>query len=248
MKVTIARPNGQAPRLGAGLLLPALVALLSGCLTAKPLVPHPTVVYAPHPDRVDPSLDKETLREMYTASPDVDPDGLGPVGWIWDQSSMTLVVWPLEAQRQELARIAQSRTVQQHRDKLVAARRIVQDHLLFEGVLLGDFAAPLKAERYLPENIYLIDDRGNKFYPVAAGAPEPEIPQDVGERGEFGQAFYNYPVLVFPRWALLPETRSLSLYFATSERHIRFTWVFDPSLELPQGAGAGGQRHFWSTR
>lgn len=247
MKETIAKTGGRARRLGGALLLPVVMALLSGCITHAPLAPHPTVVYAPHPHQADGSLDKETLREMYTASPDVDPDGLGPVDWIWDQSYMTLVVWPLEEQRQELARIAQARTEQQHREKLIAARFSYQDHLVFEGFLVGDFAPFLQVERYLPESIYLIDDRGEKSYPISARSGDPLIPQLAGAQSDFGAASYGYPFLVFPRWTVLPGTRSISLYFATTEKRIRFTWVFDPSYE-PPGGGGPRQRRLWPAR
>lgn len=246
MRRRIAKTRGRLMG-GGAIWLAALLVLLSACVSAVPLAPHPTVVYAPHPDQADPSLDMETLRETYTASPDVDPDGLGPIEWIWDQSYLTLIVWPLVEKRQERERIAQAWTEQQGRDRRVAARALYEDGLVFEGFLVGDFAPFLEVERYLPESLYLINDRGEKFYPVDARSADPLIAPLAGERSEFGAASYAYPIIVFSRSAVPPGTRSISLYLSTLQRRIRFTWVFDPSYEPPAGAGGARQRRPWPT-
>jgi hypothetical protein len=223
-----------------------LLAALSGCITLAPLAPHPTVVYVPHPDQADASLDMETLREMYTVSPDVNPDGFGSVEWIWEQSYMTLVVWALEEKRLELERLSHARSGQEHRQVRGGAELKVKYQVMFEGFLIGDFARPLDPAFYLPESVYLIDDRGQKFYPVFAGADEPVLPAFTAS--EFGAAFHSYARIRFPGGAILPETRSVTLYFSAYDRRIAFTWVFDPSYEPPGGVGGPRQRRLWSTR
>jgi hypothetical protein len=233
---------------GTPILCALLLAALSGCLTSAPLAPHPTVVYVPHPDQADPSLDMETLREMYTASPDVNPDGFGSMDWIWDQSYMTLLVWPVAEKEQELAGRAFARTEQEQRQSIEATRLLLDNFAVFEGFLVGDFSQLLDMEVFKPEGIYLLNDRGEKFYPVFAETGKWTVPQFGAGISEFGAAHYSRSLLAFPRQALLPETRSISLYLATPQRRIVFTWVFDPSYEPPGGAGGPRQRRLWSTR
>ena len=124
--VTAPRAPGRAARrlaarvcalLGGGLAVLG-VAWLGGCAVQTPIVPYPTVVYAPHPLRLpaEPPATEgaaqaraETLLETYSASPNRDPDGLGVLDSIWLNSRMTLVTWPVAQAREAQNRIAFAR-------------------------------------------------------------------------------------------------------------------------------------------
>jgi len=224
----------------------AAAAVAAGCIPATPIAPHSTVVYAPHPSQADASLDLETLREAYTASPDVDPDGLGAMDWIWEQSYLVLSVWPIEEKRQSRAKIAYARTDQRQRQSLAEAKALYSDNIVFEGIWIGDFAESLDPAVYLPEGIYLVDDEGTKTLPLSANALDPLVARTAVRASDFGTAHVSFPLIVFPGGAITAGTRSVSLYVATPDRRMRFTWVFDPAYEAPSGMG-GGRRGLWNT-
>jgi hypothetical protein len=207
----------------------ALVAL-TGCYVS-PVAPHPSIKYVAHPMQADASLSLEELQERYSASPDQDPDDLGAIDYIWLQSYLTLVVPALALKLQERAQVAYSRTDEEQERALQNDEAYTGRSVVFSGMLIGDFAELLDLEDYKPEGIFLLDDKGRKFYPWLAHNMDPSLPP-VGV-SEFGAAHWSYPLLQFPGDAIGPDTRAVSVYLATPAKRIRFTWVFDPAYELP---------------
>ena len=263
--VTAPRAPGRAARrlaarvcaLLSGGLAVLGVAWLGGCAVQTPIVPYPTVVYAPHPLRLpaEPPATEgaaqaraETLLETYSASPNRDPDGLGVLDSIWLNSRMTLVTWPVAQAREAQNRIAFARGDAEQAKHLREAEALYGGHWVFEGLLLGDLGVTVRLEWYLPEGIYLVDDRGRKFLPQAAQdahplttSRDPHPLTATVERSRFGEARYTYPRLIFPAEAITAETRAVSLYFAALSKRLRFTWVFDPDYELPAAAPDAGR-------
>jgi hypothetical protein len=225
------------PRL-AGALAAAL--LLAACATAVPVVPYPDVVQAPHPLGLAEAADAEAVLETYSASPNRNPDGLGTLDALWLNSRMTLVPWPVARAREAANRLAYARTAEEHERVLAEARALYAQHWVFEGLLLSDVPAAAQVDFYLPDGVYLVDDRGRRFRPQVARNADPLTTARAISR--FGEAHYGYPRLVFPAEAITAETRAVSLYFAALNRRLRFTWVFDPTYELPPGPGLGSGR------
>lgn len=242
-------------RQAGGHVAVALVAALvvAGCATQVPLAPRPSVKLVPHPTESPAGGSLEELQETYTVSPRRNPDGFGVFTAVWAQSYLTLVPWELERLRQERARVAFARTAEEQARVVAEREAFFRDHLVFEGVWLGDRAEPLNPVFYLPEGLYLLDDRGRKFLPLSAGVIAPQTtssePTSFGtaleayqygarvDTSQFGTARHSRPVIVFPGEAVDAATRAISLYVATPERRMRFTWVFDPTYEVPGGAG-----------
>jgi len=227
------RRHARRPR-GAAWL--ALCALLLGCVTTGPIVPYPEVVQAPNPLRLPPAAAQEDLLERYSASPNRNPDGLGVLESIWLNSRMTLISWPLAEGREEVNRLAYARSAAEQAQVLAEARQLYGEHWVFEGVLLGDVDAAVSVDFYLPEGIYLVDDRGRKYLPEVARDADPLAKPRVVSR--FGEARTGFPRLIFPKAAITEQTRAVSLYFAAFNKRLRFTWVFDADYDLP-AAGPG---------
>lgn len=234
--------NTHVPRT-ACLILVTL--LLSGCLTGRPVMPYPERVVVPRPG-AEREMSFEELREAYTASPNRDPDGLGVFEAIEPRSLMTLWTGELEARRQEANRVAYARGAAEQAAALAQAREFHARHVVFHGMLLAAAPDLARAGWYLPEGLYLVDDRGRRFPPervdegtltserliylppVSAFSSTAEIPRWVT----------GYPMLVFPGEAITPETKAVTLYFAAAGLRFGFTWVFDPAHEpTPQRPG-----------
>jgi hypothetical protein len=224
------------PALQAALHAAVLALLLAACSTVAPIVPYPDVVYVPHPLSLPAEGDADALLEAYSASPDRNPDGLGVLDTIWLNSRMTLVTWPAAQAREALNRVAYARSEAEQAHVLADARELYAEHWVFEGVLLGDVPSAVSVQFYLPEGIYVVDDRGRKFLPETTRDADPLT--NARAKSRFGEAHYAYPRLVFPKETIGAGTRSISLYFAALGKRLRFTWVFDPDYE-PPAAGPG---------
>lgn len=212
------------------LVLPGLLLALAGCnLAPYAYLPYPETVYAPHPHRLDTGLGEAKLREMYTASPNRDPDGLGALQTIERNSQMTLMVEQMMIDREQRNLTAYSRTDAAHERILNDHKEFFRDNVLFHGILLSAFPEGVIPDWYLPEGIYLVDDKGRKFLPrKVEKLPENSyIPQV--RVSEFGGLDIGYPRLVFPGEAITGETRAVTLFFANIQRRAAFTWVFDES-------------------
>jgi hypothetical protein len=229
-------------------IFPVLLGLIaiSGCYVS-PIAPHPDKVYVPYPDEADPSLTLAELEEMYTASPDPEPDAdvLPPFEIVFDQSYLMLVASEITRKREALARMAYARTDEEQARILRSVEFEHQQFIEFEGFLIGFFLPLLDLYLYQPEGIYLLDDGGRKFMPVSAYNSDPVLPP--AEASEFGAAFHAFPHIKFPRGAIGPSTRAISLYIAAPDRRLRFTWIFDPAYQLPDvrdRPGAERKRRF----
>ncbi|HKI99958.1 MAG TPA: hypothetical protein VKB51_15895 [bacterium] len=220
-------------RFPIALALLLAAALPAACTTTGPIVPYPDVVHVPNPLRLPEGPAREDLLERYSASPNRNPDGLGVLGTIWLNSRMTLVTWPQAQAREARNRIAYARTPAEQQRVLTQAHALYAEHWVFEGVLLGDVDSAVSVDFYQPDGIYIVDDRGRKFLPVAARDADPLTRAQVHSR--YGDAHYAYPRLIFPEAAITPRTRAISLYFAALNKRLRFTWAFDPDAPLPDG-------------
>ena len=226
------------------LLLAAWIPLLAGmaaCLGPVAATPSPRVAMVPHPSQPPPpglDWDDEERTQAHTVSPHRNPDGLGTLTLIWPQSQMTLLSWELREALEERRRIAFARDAATHSAAMEQARALHREYWIFAGLLVGDNAKAVQPEFYMPDGIYLLDDQGRRFAPA-------EVSHDTlmtGERNvsRFGASHASRPVLLFPKTAITPQTRAVSLYLAAGERRARFTWVFDPTYSLPAGGEGGG--------
>ncbi|MCH8883590.1 MAG: hypothetical protein IIA41_08850 [SAR324 cluster bacterium] len=221
--------------LGLGLML---ALLLVGC-GGRPMIPHPQVVYVPYPWEVKSSLSAEEIKEMYSASPDPNPEGLGHLDTVWGQSFITLEVWEYRRQIEEKNKLAYARTVTEQTIVLEAGESHYSRNVVFSGIVVGDFAELLQLDRYGPEGVYLMNDRGEKFLPTLAENLEPLIgayrhPEAVEfEINEYGLTFWAFPHIEFPL-EITPDTKWIRLYLAIFQKRMSFTWVFDPDY-VPQG-------------
>jgi hypothetical protein len=236
-------------------LLP-LLPLLAGCLTSDPVVPLPTVVYVPNPAAAEPAevaaLGPAALKERYSASPNANPQGLGVYGYVWPQSRMALMTWPMQQQLEARNRIALRRSPERHAAVLQERRAFFEDNVVFWGMLYSYNPFPVDPDWYLPEGVYLEDDRGRIFRPTRVGHADVQF---------FFEEYYRsiqhapgepavqvaYPEFVFPKGAITPETRAVTLYLAAVQRQMGFTWVFDetyvPSFErFDPDSGVGLER------
>ena len=228
--------NGQhriAARLAAALLVPPiLAAVLTGCvLTPSYVLPYPDTVYVPHPDNLDGDLPVDKLNEIYTTSPNRDPDGLRPLNTMERNSQMTLIVEPIVVDKERRNRIAYARTDSEQQVVMDAHKRYFQEHVLFQGTLLSVFAEGVTPDWYQPEGIYLLDDKGRKFLPLKVEVEPKQSYIPLFRGGEFGSLHIGYPVLVFSKEAISAETRAITLYFAIFQSRAAFTWVFDENYD-----------------
>lgn len=226
-------------------LLLAVSCLMSfvGCAGPIPVTPFPKVVWVAHPEKAPRDISHEDLMEMYSASPERNPDGLGAFRLVWLNSRMTLLTWPAMAIRLERNRIAYAMTKSEQGKRLAQAKALFEKHWIFEGLLLGDLSEGLKVEFFQPDGIYLIDDSGQKFLPLSVKNRDPLTRPVI--RSRIGTAHYSLPLLVFPKRAITGRTRSVSLYLAALQKRARFTWIFDPDYELPLSEAerlGGGER------
>lgn len=226
--------------------LPALLALvlatLGGCLYSQPIAPRPSVVYVPRPGQVPDSLSAEEVKTLYTASPNRNPDGLGVLDTIWLQSRMTLMVWPIEREREALNRIAYDRTEAEQRQIVAERKAFFSRYVVFKGLLVGDTKDATDPETYMPEGVYLVDDQGHRFRPVWVNEGIRQYDRMIRVERAMAHSFrvsaagtvWGYPYVVFPAEAIGPKTRAVTLYFAAAQRRLSFTWVFDPDYTPPQ--------------
>jgi len=226
-------------RLGA-LLLMALTA--SGCLFRAPMTPYPSITRAPHPLRVPAELAFTELEALYTVSPDRNPDGLGQFELLWPQSFLSLRVWELERVGEEQERIAYARSEEEQRTRSREREQFYRNRVVFKGLWISYFKEPVDPTWYSSGGVYLVDDRGRKFYPLQAEQTARELhrelrvsPAATGVKIDQQGWVAGHPLLVFPGEALSSETRALFLYLAAERRRVRFAWVFDPSYTPPKG-------------
>ena len=229
-----------------GLIVGMAEFLLSGCISSAPIIPHPTVVRVPYPEDVSPTWNREVIEELYSVSPLLNPDGRGNLNVIFEQSFLTLMPWEAVRQIEELNELAYARTEDEQNRVLEERERFYKNHVVFKGILVGDFPDVVKPELYIPDGIYLIDDKGNKFDPILSESLDPLVASELDtymadgkdERIEFlwfgTMIYYGFPRIVFPDEALTRETRALTLYLAIFQKRISFTWIFDPEYELPE--------------
>lgn len=242
-------PPGRAGRSATLAVAAGLALVLAACTGGRPVAPRPTQVYVPRPGEADASRGRRGLLEDYAVSPHLNPDGLGVVRTLWEQSYLTLVPWAAARRLAEANRIAYARTEAEQEAALKRQRTLYGEHVVFEGVLVGDFAGMVEVETYLPEGVYLVDDRGRKFAPLRAESLDPVLGRLAYRVSEFGQAHYGYPRLVFPGGAIGPETRAVTVYLALRGRRVAFTWIFDETYEPPRRApGAVRQRRLFRRR
>lgn len=204
---------------------------ISACTGPVPTTPYPTVVRVVHPEQAPVGKSYEDLEELYSASPERNPDGLGVLRSIWLNSRITLLTWPALKDQVEKNRIAFARDKSEHQLALRQARALFDKQWVFAGILLGDFDETLEVEFYEPHGIYLIDDKGRKFLPLSVEDRDPLIQSAV--RSRIGVGRYTLPLLIFPKQAITSETRAISLYLAALHRRVRFSWIFDPNYDLP---------------
>jgi hypothetical protein len=206
-----------------------------------PLTPYPEPAYVPHPLQVPPGTSYEELMELYSTSPNRNPDGLGVLDTVWLNARLTLLTFETARAREERNRIAYARGEVEQRRVLAEQQALFDRYWIFEGVLLGDLPKVLEVAFYQPEGIYLVDDRGRKFLPVSASNLESAAPLVAASR--FGQGHVSYPSLLFEKQAIEGSTRAVSVYFAALQKRLRFTWIFDPDYSMPAGGAdlEGGQ-------
>jgi hypothetical protein len=237
--------------------LAAALLLLGGCLTSRPIAPFPDSVVVPPPGQIDANQTYDDLREQFSTSPNRNPDGLGVVESLEARSRMTLWPYELEAKREEANAVAYQRTPQDQETVLARVRDFHAAHVVFEGVLLSTVKEFADARWYLPEGIYLVDDRGRKFKPLAVDEDRvkteylvylPPVSQ-YSTTADIPRWSTGFPRLVFPGEAIGPQTKAIVLYVAAAGRRISFTWIFDsayvPSRQnLGPAQGAGMHRLF----
>ena len=214
-----------------------------GCAGPVPVTPFPKVVRVAHPAKAPQGMSHEALMEMYSASPERNPDGLGVLRLVWLNSRMTLLTWPAMAIRLEKNRIAYAIGKSGQAKRVSQAKAFFEKHWIFEGILLGDIPEGLKVEFFQPDGIYLIDDSGRKFRPLSVKNRDPLTLPVI--RSRFNVVHYSLPLLVFPKQAISRQTRAISLFLAAFHKRARFTWIFDPDYELPLSDSerlGGGER------
>lgn len=218
----------------------AVALTLGGCLKASGTA-KPSAVYVPHPTRIDAELTGPRLMELYSTSPNRNPDGLGPLTSIWLNSHITLMVWPIEKHLEEKNRIAYARTEKEQSKVLRKGREKYQSELIFEGVFVSYFRNPVSPYWYLPEGVYLVDDKGMKHMPLLVEEGPADFNLEAGyiktaQGGQFYSraVYFGYPVVVFPAKVLGPQTKALHLYFAQYGKRMKFTWIFDPAYVPPE--------------
>ena len=231
------------------LALPILmVFLLQGCLFPTPIVPFPDIVYVPHPDAAKPDLSSEDLLDLYSASPNRDPDGLGVLDTIWLQSKMVLNVWEIERDKEIRNKIAFARSDEKHAKIMEERKAFFSRHVVFKGILIAwdpDYADP---EWYLPEGVYAVDDKGKKFSPLRVergpmwGYYERSFVRTSEGTYTYLESahFIGYPIIVFPKTIVSAETRSITLFYAARQQRMSFTWVFDPEYRPKVGVEVPG--------
>ena len=232
-----------------------LAVFAGGACTPPPpgaFLPYPDTVYAPHPFQVDASLSESELREMYTVSPNRDPDGLGVLDTMELNSFITLMVKEMALAREEQNRAAYARSSVEHQAVMQEHEVLFRENVVFTGILRSDFAEGAKADWYLPEGVYLIDDRGRKFFPKDVGQLSRKSFLPRVRSSEFGKLHIGYPNILFPGDAIRADTRSITLYFANLQKRLSFTWIFDESYvpdsqDNPRAPGKGFYR-MWRTR
>ena len=253
--------GGRAPH--ALFLFVVLVWAFAGCSGLREAIPYPDTVYVPHPMEADLNLSISELREMYTTSPNRDPDGLGELPTLWRNSHITLNVWESARKRELQNRFAFARTDAEQAKAMRETEAFYRENVVLDGILKSDFRQGADLDWYLPEGIYLQDDRGRKFLPKAI--------QD--GPGKFIHHFYSvnrnsellgvspdtcwvttfrYPFILFSGEAITPETRAVTLYIATWQRRMSFTWIFDPEYVPERRSGGPGLRdgfnRMWGVR
>ena len=223
-------------------LLVLAVLALGGCLTSGPMIPRPEIVYVPHPDRVPSDLTAEELLEFYAASPNRNPDGLGVLPTVWLQSRMMLVVREVQIDHERRNKLAYARSDEEQAAALRKQEQYFRERVLFEGWFIGDSIGAVQPEWYLQEGVYLIDDRGRKFLPLAVGNQVDPSYYKLIKKLKWEQGVViipeSYPRIEFPKSAITPQTKAVTLYFAALYRRMSFTWVFDPDY-VPAASAAG---------
>lgn len=209
---------------------------LVGCLSSKPMVALDSVVYVPHPFDDKGDLSREELVDLYSASPNRNPEGLGVLDSIWLQSRMTLIVWEISRAEEKLKRIAYARSPAEQRLKLQEAELYHQIFVLFRGVLVGWYEDLVDLTIYTPEGVYLIDDRGRKFLPKSVPRTFIDHWRDRsfeptpsgGLRESVSEVFWGYPNVIFSSEVITRESKAITLFLASPKERMSFTWVFDP--------------------
>jgi len=251
---------GKARTLTQWCLVALIIGAISGCLFPTPIVPLDSIVYVPHPHEVGDKLSGEELKELYSASPNRNPDGLGVLDSIWLQSQMTLTIWEIEKDAKERNRIAYARTPAEHNAIMQESEFFYRNFVVFKGVLIGTHADLVEPEWYAPEGVYLIDDRGRKFKPVRITRGykyywlernfDPNPSGGLTERKR--EVYFGYPFLSFPGEAISRETKAITLFLASPEKRMSFTWVFDPdytpTIATPWQGSPGSSDRLWPKR
>src|SRR5262249_53180365 len=142
-----------------------------------------------------------------------------------------------EAKREDANRVAYARTPEEQAAVLARGRDFLTTHVVIQGVLLASTKEFADARWYQPEGIYLVDDQGRKFKPVAVDEGNlrserliymPPVSQYT-TTADTPRWVTGSPRVVFPAEALTPATRALTLYFAAASRRFSFTWQFAPN-------------------
>ncbi|MDH4120425.1 MAG: hypothetical protein OEV94_01795 [Deltaproteobacteria bacterium] len=227
-----------------------LVSLLAGCLSSAPRI-------VPHPQELQPDVPPAQLMRLYTVPAETNPLKLGDWNAFHSRSTFTLVMWPVEAMRLEQDRVAYSQSPAEHEAALTQRETLFKEGLVFDGELIGPERGDLFLSTYAArQGLYLMDDAGNKFYPIKVedeyGRGE-YIPGDRGHerKGEMPlpDQFTLRPRVVFPAQALTPATKALFLYVAAQGKVVRFQWRFGEDTERTwtgrPGEGRQGLRRIW---
>ena len=203
--------------------LPGLMAGLVACSTAPySYIPYPDTVYVPRPDEVDSDLSREQLREMYTTSPNRDPDGRGELYTLWTNSTMVLMAERMYVLLEEENRIAYARTDAEQQRVLDRLKVFFQERLLISGYLLSNLPEGAQAEWYFPEGIYLLDDRGRKFLPFEARERSGKSILARALRSEFGlpgdYLAGSRPAIILPEGVHLLDAQGNKFQLEHSEK------------------------------
>ena len=228
------------------LLLTVLSFMFSGCLASWLSVPAPQVVRVVHPHQPQPNKSMKELFYAYTTSPNRDPDGQGVLPIFWPQSQATLVVESLARQWEAGNKTAFARNDEQQQTAEETIAKNHRESVVIHTVLFADHPPAADPEWYLPEGIYLLDDKGRKFVPKKITPQDAEFIFHYSLLSTFqtdykkvGNSVVRFSRLVFPGEAVTKETRALFLYFAAYQRRLRFAWVFDPTYQLPETSTGG---------